>query len=674
MTSQTDKLLLIFSENKENREILTEALSSIFHDSLTIISCGTENIDITLAPKAVIVTESTVSSASTFFPNSKIIFAHRIITGQNLGDIIMLPTNTSALVVNEPQEAAIETVKSMFSLGINHLNLTPYWAGSDLDVSLYENIIYTGFKFACPPNKSNYINIGYRQLTLATIVEIIRTYDLPSEYINDLHKKYTKIAIDNYYTINSFLRETRSLKDNLEYVCNLSENAIITINPFNQVSLINPAAEHFLGTEKSNVIGLEYQRCFTEHPLLIELLSQKKNIYDLLIYLKEKPVLVTINMISIEGNLHSLMHITPVEQLQQSETKIRTKLHKKGFTAKYTFEDIKGNSNIIQRTINLARQYAKSDATILITGKSGTGKELFAQAIHNSSIRSNAPFVGINFAALPESIAESELFGYEEGAFTGATKGGKMGLFEIAHNGTIFLDEIGDASPSMQIRLLRVIEEREIIRVGSSHVIPINIRIICATNKNLSDMVKLGTFREDLFYRIRVLPLNIPSLTDRKSDIPLIVNSLCKIYGVNSKLPDYLLNKFLTYDWPGNIRELKTIVQFFSVLENNAHDILTQDDILHYFFQHEMVEDNPLNLSEDLLAILKEINIANTKGTLIGRYSLSKLPKLQNMNLTETKIKVRLNKLVSLGLINIGKTKQGVTLTDKGLNIITNQY
>ncbi|MDD3704619.1 MAG: sigma 54-interacting transcriptional regulator [Clostridiaceae bacterium] len=676
-------IVVVFSEDKQDREYISETLSSIFDNSLQFIPLGTADLPsakIKDPPKAVVITESARTSAPFYFPESNIIFANRIISGQNIEKIIMLPTNTTALVANSPLEAAIETASSLNSLGIHHLNLIPYCSGSDIDTTLYDTVIYTGLKSHCPPNKNTYIDIGHRHLTLATLVEIIKTYDLSYNYINQVHARYTSLFINNCYAMDSILRETRSLKETLENVCNLSDNAIISINNNGLIYLVNPIAELYLGIKLVDVKGKDYQRGLEKYPSLIELISQKEVVKDILVYLGEKAALVTTNIITIEGHLQMLLYLTPAELLQRSEYKIRTKLHKRGFSAKYNFEDIIGESNIIKKTISIARQYAKSDATILITGESGTGKELFAQAIHNSSARVDAPFVGINFAALPESIAESELFGYEEGAFTGAVKGGKLGLFEIAHNGTIFLDEIGDASLSMQIKLLRVIEEREIIRIGSAQVIPINIRIICATNKDLLEMVKSGKFREDLFYRLRVLPLHIPSLRERKSDIPSIINSLSKQFSSTSRQPDYLLTEFLKYDWPGNIRELKTIVQYFSVLTNDDQDILspiTIDEVLQYFFHDRTAVNNSDDysipfLGNDLIAILNEIYISNTNNVSVGRYSLSKSAKLRDINLTETKIKVRLKKLENLGLIITGKTRQGVTLTSKGLDIIKN--
>ncbi len=208
----------------------------------------------------------------------------------------------------------------------------------------------------------------------------------------------------------------------------------------------------------------------------------------------------------------------------------------------------------MKKSKDLGKKISKSDYTVLITGESGTGKELMAQSIHNESLRSKQPFIAINCAAMPENLLESELFGYEEGAFTGALKGGKKGLFEQAHNGTIFLDEIGDMPIYLQTKLLRVLQENQVMRVGGESVIDIDVRVVAATNKNLLEMIRQEKFRADLYYRINVLPINIPSLRERKEDISMMLNYFMKKKRHISDEAKEILNK---YSWPGNIRELK---------------------------------------------------------------------------------------------------------------------
>ncbi|MGI6450938.1 MAG: sigma 54-interacting transcriptional regulator [Desulfitobacteriia bacterium] len=279
----------------------------------------------------------------------------------------------------------------------------------------------------------------------------------------------------------------------------------------------------------------------------------------------------------------AIISIQKVSELQELEYKVRKNLDEKGLKAQYQFKDIIHNpdspmKNVLKRCEN----YSKMDSSILIYGESGTGKELIAQSIHNASGRKDKPFVAINCASLPENLLESELFGYMEGAFTGAKKGGKTGLFELAHRGSLFLDEIGEISPWVQVRLLRAIEERKIIRVGGEKVIPIDVRIIYATNKDLLALVREGKFREDLYYRINVLKINLPSLKHRKMDIPVLVDyyveQICaRLNKRRVTISPMAYEILVQYDWPGNIRELRNIVE--RMLVNDQNDLITGEDV-----------------------------------------------------------------------------------------------
>lgn len=234
--------------------------------------------------------------------------------------------------------------------------------------------------------------------------------------------------------------------------------------------------------------------------------------------------------------------------------------------SKYSFEDIIGSSQQIKKVKQMASKVAKTDSNVLIYGESGTGKELFAHSIHSASKRAAAPFIKVNCAAIPSQLLESELFGYEEGAFTGAKKGGKKGKFELANNGTILLDEIGDMPIDMQVKLLRVIQEKEIERVGGNVLKSIDVRVIASTNKNLAESIKLGEFREDLYYRLDVMKISIPPLRERREDIIDLSNFLVKkvankigiyVEGISKEAMNYLCN----YNWPGNIRELENVIE-----------------------------------------------------------------------------------------------------------------
>jgi len=257
------------------------------------------------------------------------------------------------------------------------------------------------------------------------------------------------------------------------------------------------------------------------------------------------------------------------------------------------FEDIVCASGKMKNVINLARKAAREDSTILITGESGTGKEIFANAIHSESPRNGKPFIKVNCAAIPENLLESELFGYEAGAFTGASKL-KLGKFELANGGTIFLDEIGDMSPILQAKLLRVIQEREIERIGGSKPIKIDVRIISATNRVLLALISSGAFREDLYFRLNVIDIHIPPLRERREDIPALTREYIEhfnrkfhkhIKGVTEKAQELLLS----YDWPGNVRELMNILER-TILMSQGEWIT--DDLLRPYFDQVKIKSN----------------------------------------------------------------------------------
>lgn len=267
---------------------------------------------------------------------------------------------------------------------------------------------------------------------------------------------------------------------------------------------------------------------------------------------------------------------------------------------KIYLENIIGTSYAISKVKEEALMAAKTSSTVLITGESGTGKELFARAIHNHSNRSENPFIAVNCAAIPDNLLESELFGYEEGAFTGAKKGGSLGKFELAHKGTIFLDEIGDMSLHLQAKLLRVLQEKEVDKLGSKQNISIDVRIIAATNKYLEKMVRKGTFREDLYYRLNVIPIGLPSLRERKNDIPLLVNYMIKEYSnklekIVTDIDEITLEYMIDYDWPGNIRELQNIIEY-SVNRCDS-DVITLENVPNRIRYSENYKT--LNLNEN---------------------------------------------------------------------------
>jgi len=345
-------------------------------------------------------------------------------------------------------------------------------------------------------------------------------------------------------TIDSFVHQAYAISEN-DYIKDLKKV------DFYIVPVVN---------KENNVVGVISMKSFIEY--------------------MEGNVLQVKKMISLPSNTHSML------------------------SSKYTIDDIIGKSSAVLQMKKQIIAAAKTGSTILITGDTGTGKELVAQAITNLSNRHNQPFMRINCAAISENLLESELFGYEAGAFTGAIRGGHLGKFLVANGGTIFLDEIGDMQLSLQAKILRVLQEREIEKIGGHFPIPINVRIIAATHANLLEMVSEKKFRHDLFYRLHVIPINVPPLYKRKEDIPLLVDhftrKFSKEYNVNLfKVDPSFINDLLTYDWPGNIRELINVMETVCSMSDG---IITRADIPKYLYE-ERASSNKTNEAVNNLKI-----------------------------------------------------------------------
>ncbi|SDM80231.1 PAS domain S-box-containing protein [Fictibacillus solisalsi] len=362
----------------------------------------------------------------------------------------------------------------------------------------------------------------------------------------------------------------KSIQSMLHAIIQSSEEAISVVDEEGKGIMINPAYTKLTGLKSDQVIGKPATIDISEgESIHMQVLKTRKPVRGarLKVGPQKRDVVVNVAPIIVDGVLkgsvgviHDVSEIKSLtEELSRARQIIRT------LEAKYTFEDIKGESEEMTFAVEQARLAASTPATVLLRGESGTGKELFAHAIHNGSNRKYNKFIRVNCAAISESLLESELFGYEEGAFSGAVRGGKRGLFEEANGGSIFLDEIGELAPAMQAKLLRVLQEKEIRRVGGTKSISINVRVIAATNINLERKIADGAFREDLYYRLNRMPIYIPPLRARKQDIRMLAEHLIKKlnqdYGKNieeiTKQAEEILKQ---YEWPGNVRELENVL------------------------------------------------------------------------------------------------------------------
>lgn len=397
------------------------------------------------------------------------------------------------------------------------------------------------------------------------------------EIVNREHT--IKTSVQTAYNLLQQMMSNITQVNILDSVYNNIDEGILIFRPDNTVTELNIQAEKMLHLEFREAIGKDVYRIIPDMP------PKKKDgtcsIETPTTFMREvsgRKINFSIYPFDFfRGSIRNMVIIQDVTRIQEAERKIRMQLSKKGLVAERTFDDIITLEPVMEHVVNRAKRVANFDGSVLIYGESGTGKELFAQSIHNASDRRNGPFVAVNCGALTDSLLESELFGYVGGSFTGARKEGKAGLFELAHRGTIFLDEINSTTMSLQTKILRVLEERQVMRVGSDYVIPLDIRIISASNTNLSQDVEQGRFRRDLFFRLNTFQILIPPMRERKKDIVPLFNYYYREFsGYDPELSPEFIQDLQRHDWLGNVRELRSVALRYHAFDgdNSRNDIL----------------------------------------------------------------------------------------------------
>jgi transcriptional regulator with PAS, ATPase and Fis domain len=625
--------------------------------------------------------------------NKKVMIAARTIHIENLDRLLAIEPGTRAIVVGTTLETAQMAIDIIKSFGIHYLDLIPYYPGVKTVIpGNVQLAISTGLNHLAPPQVAKVVDLGAKGLDLSTFVELTQLLRVSKEVLNEISHYYIEAILHISLKLQKIARVNEELKRNMEVILATVNEAIIAVDQSETITLLNPEAEKLLEINSANTIGrpvrevlpqVDLSRCLQYGENIIHDISR---IADNYFIISANP---TTNGEGCCGG--AVITLRPVDEVQEMETKVRRTLRRKGNEAKHSFGEIIGASPGLKRAVDLAKKFAKTELTVLIEGESGTGKELFAQAIHNHSLRRNSSFVALNFAALPENLVESELFGYEDGAFTGAKKGGKPGLFEEAHLGTIFLDEIGDATLSVQKKLLRVLEEREVRRVGGSNVTPVDVRVIAATNQNLELLVRRGEFRSDLYYRLCTLPITVPPLRERDGDsIRLIQYFAKKQRGTPLMLEPPLQEFLLQYSWPGNIREMQNVVNYLcSVVPPNA--VATIKDLPAYVGRSQgmpVVEKQDFRPYSDMrfetiikelknqklldvaVVLLGEIKQATAVNQGMGRQALVKRLDLQQASLPEHKIRYWLKAFSKMGYIDSGVTRQGSRITKEGEELL----
>ena len=446
-----------------------------------------------------------------------------------------------------------------------------------------------------------------------------------------------------------------------EEIINLAGERIVVVDREGVILYINSAYCDFLGTPVEKAIGKPVQDVIENSRMHIVAKTGQKELTALQpingsdMIANRYPLIIDGELVGAVGTVMFrnpddwLLYKNKIQHLVEEVNYYKTKAEKK-IKSKYYFSDLIGNSPSFTAVKKLAERVSNSQSAVLLLGESGTGKELYASAIHNNSTRASFPYVPINCASIPEHLLESELFGYDDGAFTGAKKGGKKGQFQIANRGTIFLDEIGDMPLAMQSKLLRVLQEREILPVGAQKSIPVDVRIIAATHRNLEKMVEEGTFRQDLYYRLNVIKIEIPPLRERKGDIELISIKLLeklerKFYRRGIKLSAEVVERLNQHKWQGNIRELENVLErSINVLDG---DIIEIAHLPLYLRDYETISVPKMSNVKESVNVA-DMPIQSLKDTLA---QVEKQAILNALSIANG------NKLEAARLLEVGKTK-----------------
>ncbi|HWR59971.1 MAG TPA: sigma 54-interacting transcriptional regulator [Clostridia bacterium] len=678
--------IAVIANNKKYAKYLADNLEVYFRGKAEFHYYGTHEIE----QSEYIREKYIVLSAFTIFQQvkkktaeeSKLIIADLTLNRTYTDRLYKLPKATKALLVNIDYRSCMEVITMIYSAGFKHLELVPFYAGCEYDRSICVAVTPDEMQLV-PPEITTVINIGQRVIDTSCILEIAGNLGIENPFETEEAEAARKDIISFNVGMERVLGENESLAERINVLLKLVPQGFLVTDVKGKIYLTNDMAKKMLKSRTEVVNGFNITEVLPEIQEISDSPAEEERSSGLINVNGVNLIVSVAKIVShdeVKGNVIMLDRFTEAESRQH---KIRSKITGYGHRATYTFDSILGKSERIEETKKIAMRMAKSDSAMILYGESGTGKELFAQSVHNYSNRSGYHFVAINCSALPENLLESELYGYEEGAFSGAKKGGKIGLFELAHQGTLFLDEIEELPLLLQAKLLRAIEEKKILRVGGMDMIDINVRIIAATNRELPEMVKRKEFRSDLYYRLNVLPVHIPSLRERREDILPLFDAFRETLHADFELSPEAKKRMLTHSWQGNIRELKNITEYLANLDKEvieASDLPFSEDRERQLITEKLPEADARMLEQFLLRetrnlklyrfITEEMERCYELRRHIGRNYLLKCAMERNLFITEQEIKNGLSRLSAYGFIISGRGRKGSILTELGRHLL----
>ncbi len=687
------KNVFIVTYDEQDSLLYAQQIQDLFYGLVSVEAIYTNNQELSPWPEAdlYLIGNSALESErdiARYIPlGAEYVIINSTFTKKAIARLQKVPEGTRALFVSCNRILCNEAITRLQALGINHISLLPYYPGAE----------YTGeLEYAVTPGESRYlpetirymIDIGCRFLDADTIMETAIKLNLDHLLGEKKLKDYFARLADNTYSYDKLFERSLRNENRLDILLDILSVGIIGVDENGLIFAYNKEAGRILGISRRQLIGKDRLRLLDFIPFE-KYRNQSVAGEPELIRYRGTLLNVTINPIIVDGSSRGMFAtLQRFQDIESKQNQLRSQLNDNNQQARYTFDDIICRSRLMEQACFIAKKMARTNSSILITGESGTGKELFAHAIHNASPRRSAPFVAINCAALPETLLESELFGYAEGAFTGAKKGGKIGLFEFAHSGTLFLDEVEGMSPALQIKLLRALQEKEIMRLGGNTVIHVDVRIIATSNERLDELVNAGRFRSDLYYRLNTLPIYLAPLRERREDIDGFIEGFLQKSTQPFVLSPEVRRIFAAYPWKGNIRELRNTMEYLSFLEKA---VIEPDDLPPSFASY--LPHSPILFSQPekaaaadteplpekaphvtqqayrfLLGCLAE---ARQNNLPMGRSGLQALAAGAGFALSQENVRFMLANLAKRGLVTVSVGRNGSRITEEGLRFLT---
>ena len=602
---------------------------------------------------------------------------------ETLKKLFEIPQGTKVLFVNVTSNMAREAITQLSSLGVNHLQFIPYYPGAVLEEPV-DIAVTPGESRFVPPSVKTVIDCDHRPCSYGMMVEIALRLGL--EYLPETESfmNYAKVVASNHYSFDLMYAKSRRQESQMHILAESLDEGLIGVNETGDIFVCNKKACQIARISEELTMGKKGEEVFPYIPFY-QVLREKKAVPEKIIRLFGTDIsLAVVPVVRKENCIGAFAMLQKFNEQESRQNALRRQMMQKGHYARYTLDDVIGISIAITETKNILRKMAATDSPVLLMGETGTGKELMAHALHQASRRADGPFIAINVAAMPENLLESELFGYEEGAFTGAKKGGRPGLFEFAHQGTLFLDEVEGMSLSMQVKLLRVLQEGEIMRVGGGSIIRVDVRIVAATNESLEEKIQDGSFRKDLYYRLNALTVEIPPLRKRGDDIFLLLDYFMRKMGGDFTLSEGVKTFLRRHPWPGNIRELQNAVEYFNYLAKPVIGLSDLPPTMTRFVDDGSddgegeVNDNAADDKEADMAyqaavdkkqfVLNQLALAWKEGKTAGREKILEAAKKDHISMTQKQVRDLLDELAKEGLIQVGRGRGGSKITEKGLN------